>query len=168
MFNQNRKTSLTTWTVTYYLSLKAYNSYFHVESSNSMICSGYTFWYERFLHVFINFSNLQVVLDVTGSGRTLVISQAGIDGSETVLVGHSVLSLAAAFYLTLGKRLGGTQSFKEKREHFYAGIRSLKHEDICFKYFWRNFCFLYLSIYELACVIKFLHNSWYQMYKNFI
>jgi len=64
----------------------------------------------------------KVVLDVTGSGRTLVISQAGIDGSETVLVGHSVLSLAAAFYLTLGKRLGGTQSFKEKREHFYAAL----------------------------------------------
>ena len=33
----------------------------------------------------------QVVLDVKSGGRTLIIRQTGLEGAETVLVGHSVL-----------------------------------------------------------------------------
>ena len=42
----------------------------------------------------------QVVLDVKSGGRTLIIRQTGLEGAETVLVGHSVLRDLTLLLLT--------------------------------------------------------------------
>ena len=64
--------------------------------------------------------------------------------------------LAAAYYLILSRRMGETETFSEKRDHFYSALNK-HHADKCHKHVRNRFTnHLKKNLYHLKYAITFL------------
>ena len=64
---------------------------------------------------------MQVRLSLEG-GR-VSIQQHGEEDSATQVEGEAMLQLAASYYAVLARRVGGSETFQEKRQFFYTELQ---------------------------------------------